>query len=127
MTTTTTAAKKTAPKKKRRTPLPTAKKPATLEEARREILRLVCLDSVAMTRAVIREALDGKYLCARFLFETVGLCAVKGEETEDVAERESLAGLLLKQWQLPAGVGQVTEVLENGADLASATQAPVKS
>ncbi len=127
MTTTTTAATKVSPKKKRRAPLPAAKKPATLEEARREILRLVCSHSVAMTQAVLREALDGKYLCTRFLFEAVGLCAVKGEETEDVAERESLAGLLLKQWQLPAEGGQVTEVLENVPDLASAAQAPVKS
>ena len=127
MTTTATAATQASSKKKRRTSLPAAKRPATLEEARREILRLVCSHSVAMTQAVIREALDGKYLCVRFLFEAVGLCAVKGEETEDVAERESLAGLLLKQWQLPAEGGQVTEVSEDTADMASAAQAPVKS
>jgi hypothetical protein len=127
MTPATTAATKESPKKKRRTPLTAAKKPASLEEAQREILRLVCAHSVAITKAVIREALDGKYVCARFLFEAVGLCAVKGEETEDVAERESLAGLLLKQWQLPAEGSQVTEVSEGIPDLASTAPAPVKS
>ena len=103
-----------------------AKKPATLEDARREIQRLVCLNSAAMTQAVINDALQGKYLSVRFLFEAVGLCAVKGDEVEDTTERESLASLLLKRWQLATG-GEVTEVAEVTPDMASAAEAPVES
>ena len=110
-------------------------RPASLEEARQELLRLVCAQSMPITRALVKEALEGKYLCAKFLFEAVGLCAMKGEELEEVAERESLAGLLLKQWQLPGQVRvesltavEVTEVLQSDAGvLLSAEEAPVKS
>lgn len=125
---------KPSPKKKRRAaPAKRAgenrglpKKPATLEDARREMQRLVCLNSAAMTQAVIDDALQGKYLSARFLFEAVGLCAVKGDEVEDTTERESLASLLLKRWQLATG-GEVTEVAEVTPDMASAAEAPVES
>ncbi len=113
----------------------TGGKPASLEEARQDLLRQVCSQSRAITRAVVKEALAGKYLCARFLFEAVGLCAIKGDELEEVAERESLASLLMKQWQLPtqrvdagdAAVDQVTEVSETARGLALAEEAPVKS
>jgi hypothetical protein len=126
---------KPSPKKKRRAaPAKSAiakntiaKRPTTLEDARREMLRLVYLHSAAMTQAVIDDALQGKYLSARFLLEAAGLCTVKGEELEDIEERESLASLLLKRWQLATRSGEVTEVPEVTTDLASATEAPVKS
>ena len=88
-----------------------------------------------ITRALVNEALQGKYLCAKFLFEAVGLCAIKGDEVEEVAEQELLAGLLLKQWQLPAQPAaggetagdQVTEVSPPVPGLAPSEQAPVES
>jgi len=105
--------------------------PATLEDARREMLRLVCRSSAAMTKAIIDDALQGKYMSARFLFEAVGLCAMKGEEVEDIAERETLASLLLHKWQFaPKGSnesGEVTEVPEVTAGIAPERQPPVES
>jgi hypothetical protein len=128
MTTTTaaTATKTTAKKKRRRSPA-AAKRPVNLKPARQEILRLALANSVAITQAVIGEALEGKYLCAKFLLEAAGLCALEGEEAEEEAERESLTGLLLKQWRRPSEGGQVTEVPRDAAKLALAEQAPVKS
>jgi len=110
------------------------RRPASIEEARQELLREVCAQSRAITQAVVKEALEGKYLCARFLFEAVGLCAIKGDEVEEASERESLAELLMKQWQLPAqpasGLetvsGEVTEVSELAMGLAPAEDVPVK-
>jgi hypothetical protein len=106
-------------------------RPATLDDARREMLRLVCRDSAAMTKAIIDDALQGKYLSARFLFEAVGLCAVKGEEVEDIADRETLAGLLLHKWQVApqatAEGAEVTEVPQVTVGMAMETQAPVES
>ena len=110
------------------------RKPASLEEARQELLRQVCAQSRAITKALVDEALTGKHLCAKFLFEAVGLCAMKGDEIEETSERESLAGLLMKQWQLPAQpatssetVGdQVTEVSGLALDVAPTEEAPVK-
>jgi len=128
MTTTTaaTTVKTTAKKKRRRSPA-AAKRPVNLEQARQEILRLVCANSVAITQALIDEALEGKSPCAKFLFEAAGLCTLESEEAEDEVERESLTGLLLKQWQRPSESGQVTEVPADAAKLALAEQAPVKS
>ena len=111
------------------------RKPASLDEARQELLRQVCAQSRAITKALVDEALAGKHLCAKFLFEAVGLCAIKGDEIEETSERESLAGLLMKQWQLPAQpatssetVGeQVTEVSGLALDMAPMEEAPVKS
>ena len=109
-------------------------KPASLEEARQDLLRQVCSQSRAITTKLVAEALAGKHLCAKFLFEAVGLCDVKGDEMEEVAERESLASLLMKQWQVPKPVGreeaagnQVTEVPETVRGLALTVGAPVKS
>jgi hypothetical protein len=119
--------KKTSRTKKSSAKKSTAKKPSNLEEARREMLRLVCVNSAAITQALIDDALEGKHLSAKFLFETVGLCTLKGEELEDAAEQETLTSLLLKHWEVPSPEGQVTEVLENTAPLALVAEAPVKS
>ena len=108
----------------------TISQPTTLDDARREMLRLVCRNSAAMTRAIIDDALQGKYLSARFLFEAVGLCAVKGEEVEDIADRETLASLLLHKWQVAPQAtperAEVTEVPEVTVGMALETQAPVE-
>ncbi len=126
----TTKTVRRSPKKKAGRSKPISQ-PATLDDARREMLRLVCRNSAAMTRAIIDEALQGKYLSARFLFEAVGLCAVKGEEVEDIADRETLASLLLHKWQVapqsaPEGA-EVTEVPQVTVGMAPETQAPVES
>ena len=112
----------------------TGSKPVSLEKARQELLREVCSQSKAITNGLVVKAKEGNHLCAKFLFEAVGLCAIKGDELEEVAERESLAGLLMKQWQLPKPVGseeaagnQVTEVSETVRGLALTVEAPVKS
>ena len=123
--------RQTAPKetagRKNRSILP-AKRPANLEEARREMLRLVCLNSAAITQAVIDDALEGKYSPAKFLFEAVGLCAVKGDEMEDFSKKESLVSLLLKRWQLAVQEdADVTEVAEVTPDMPAPTGAPVES
>ncbi len=104
----------------------TAQAKQTLEDARREILRLVCLNSIAITQAVIDDALQGKYLSAKFLFETVGLRAMDADELENPARRESLASLLLKRWQVVPH-GGITEVPEVTPGVAAAAEAPVES
>jgi len=110
-------------------------KSVSLEQARQELLRKVCGYSGAITEALILEALEGKQLCAKFLFEAVGLCETTADESDEAGERESLAGLLLKQWKLPAQTAsetdavtdQVTEVSQLIPDLVPAEQAPVES
>jgi hypothetical protein len=90
------------------------------------MLRLVCLSSAAITEAVIQDALLGKYLSAKFLFEAVGLLERGADETEDPEGRESLASLLLKRWQLgPQGSG-ITEVPGVSSSVAPSSQAPVE-
>ena len=105
-----------------------AKRPATLEDARREMLRLVCINSAAITQAVIDDALQGKYLSAKFLFEAVGLCAMKGDDLEEATSRESLASILLPRFQMvvPEGM-EVTEVVEVTPDMDAADEPPVES
>ncbi len=111
------------------------RKPASLEEARQELLREVCAQSKKITAKLVEEALAGRHLCAKFLFEAVGLCEIRGDEFEEAGERESLAALIMKQWQLPSQPAaesetagdQVTEVLEAVPDSASSEQAPVES
>ena len=128
------ASKKAAKPSGKRKSLPKGKS-VSLEEARQDLLRKVCGYSGAITDVLIHEALEGKQLYAKFLFEAVGLCETTGDEAEETGERESLAALLLKQWQLPAQpiaesetVGDpVTEVSQPIPDLAPAEQAPVES
>jgi len=129
-----------AASKKAAKPLGTRKrlpkpKSVSLDGARQELLRKVCGYSDAIADVLILEALEGKQLCAKFLFEAVGLCETTGDELEEAGERESLAALLLKQWKLPAQMAaetdaasdQVTEVSQPVPDLAHAEQAPVES
>jgi hypothetical protein len=104
-----------------------AKRPANLEDARREMLRLVCLNSVAITQAVIDDALAGKYLSARFLFELAGLCTAPGEESEDATKRESLASLLLQRFQLATPEGAEVTEAKVTPDMDAAAEAPVES
>jgi hypothetical protein len=83
----------------------------TIEDARQDLLRMVCLNSEAITQAVIDEALQGKYLSAKFLFDAVGLCPVHLEKVESATEEESLASLLLQRFGLAVSAGpSVTEV-----------------
>ncbi len=98
----------------------------TLEDARREILRLVCLSATAITQAVINDALQGKYLSAKFLFEAVGLLAMDAEDLEDPARKESLASLLLQRWDVVPQGGCVTEVSEVAPFVAAVHEAPVE-
>jgi hypothetical protein len=128
------ASKKTAKSSGTRKGLP-KRKSVSLEEARQELVQKVCGYSGAITDVLIQEALEGKQLCAKFLFEAVGLCEIRGDELEEAGERESLAGMLLKQWQLPAQPAvpadtdgnPVTEVSQPVPDLAPVEQAPVES
>lgn len=103
------------------------KPPITLEDARREMQRVVCQNVGAITQAVVNDALQGKYLSARFLFKTAGLCDAKESEPEGFAERESLARLLLQRWQLTASNAGVTEVPEVTAAMAPGVKAAVES
>jgi len=105
---------------------PDKKGHGTLQNARREILRLVCLNSAAITQAVINDALQGKYLSAKFLFEAVGLLGMDAEELENPEGHESLASLLLKRWELAPEGGDITEVPEVMAVVAPAHEAPVE-
>jgi len=133
------ANKKPSPRKKRvsagarvaKTDAAANKHPVTLEGARREMLRLVCASTPAITQAMIDGARQGKYLSAKFLFDVAGLNA-KGEELDDVTQRETLASFLLTRWQVAAENGQVedgkvTEVAEVTPDLAGEPKAPVES
>ena len=140
------SAKKRTPARTRDAKARTAamKRPVTLEGARREMLRLVCVNSAAITQAMIGDALQGKYLSAKFLFDAAGLCAGKGEDLDDATQRETLASFLLTHWQEPAQEGQategqiqngqapeaqaaqVTEVAEVTPDLAGQSKAPVE-
>lgn len=104
-----------------------AKQPTTLEDARREMLHAVCANAGAITQAIVEDALQGKYLSARFLFKAVGLCDVKGGEPEELAERESLARLLLERWQLTAPTAGVTEVPDVTAEVVVPARAAVES
>jgi hypothetical protein len=99
----------------------------TLEDARREILRLACENSAAITLAVIKDALQGRYQSAKFLFETVGLARIDGDEVDDPERHESLASLLLKGWQLAPEASSITEVPEVTPGVAPANKAPVES
>jgi len=93
-------------------PVPTPQEgPVTREDARREVLRLICMNSKLIAQAVINDALQGKYLSAKFLFEAVGLFESEPEETEDPARRDSLASLLLKRWEVVPQT-RTTEVSE---------------
>jgi hypothetical protein len=83
-----------------------------MEDARREILRLVRENSAAITQAVITDALQGKYLSAKFLFEVAGLSEKETEDLEDPARRESLGSLLLQRWEVAPQGGCITEVSE---------------
>jgi len=101
-----------------------------LDDARQEMLRLVLGSCAAITQAVIDDALQGKYLSAKFLFEAVGLSALKDDELdelEDATQRESLASFLLKRWEIPAQQGRVTEVSETTPGVARLSEAPVES
>ena len=102
--------------------------PVTLDEARREMLRLVCINSAAITQVLIDDALQGKYLSAKFLFETVGLCDRKGDDLEDATSRESLASMLLQRFQMvvPEGM-EVTEVVEVTPDMDAEDEPTVES
>ena len=102
------------------------KRRVPLKDARRELLRLVCLNSAAITQAVIDDALQGKYLSAKFLFDAVGLVATDAEELEDPARRESLASLLLQRWGLVPQGGSITEVSEVAPFVAPVGEAPVE-
>jgi hypothetical protein len=93
-----------------------------------------CARSTAITAKLVEDALAGKHLYAEFLFEAVGLCEIRGDEIEEAGERESLAALIMKPWQLPSPAAetetagdQVTEVSEAVPDSAPSEQAPVKS
>jgi hypothetical protein len=78
-----------------------AKPPKTLQEAKKQIQELVQSSSVDIAEAVIDEACKGKYLPAKFLFETAGLCEAKPDTVEPVEKHEdSLAQILLEQWHL---------------------------
>ena len=102
----------------------------TLEEARLELLRVVCSESREITEKLVVRAREGNHLCAKFLFEAVGLCDIKADEMEEGGDRESFARLLLKQWQLPAQPGatrEVTEVPEQAPAVLAVEEAPVKS
>ena len=92
------------------------------------MLHLVCSNSAAIMQAVIDDALQGKYLSAKFLFETVGLCAMKGDDLEEATSRESLASLLLQRFQMvvPEGM-EVTEGVEVTPDMDAADEPPVES
>ena len=113
-----------------------AKRPGTLEGARQEMQRLICVNSAAITQALIDNALLGNQLPAKFLFEVAGLSETKGDEMDDATQRETLASYLLTRWQVetqpgqgPIGSapeGQVTEVAEVTPDLAVETKAPVE-
>jgi hypothetical protein len=98
----------------------------TLEDARREILRLACLNSAAIPQAVVGDALQGKCLSAKFLFETVGPFAIDAGELENPERHESLASLLLQQWELAPQGGEITEVPEVTPGVAPAHEAPVE-
>jgi hypothetical protein len=99
---------------------------STLDDARREILRLVCLNSAAITKAVIDDALQGRYLSAKFLFEAVGLLAIDADELENPERHESLASVLLKRWELAPQGDEITEVPEVTPVVATANRAPVE-
>ena len=120
-----------------------AKRPVTLEGARQEMQRLICVNSAAITQALIDLALQGNQLPAKFLFEVAGLSETKGDEMEDAAQRETLASYLLTRWQVETGDGtkpaldgqsqngsapdgQVTEVVEVTTDSAGLAQPPVE-
>jgi hypothetical protein len=98
----------------------------TPEDARREIVRLVCVQSLAITQAIINDALQGKYLSAKFLFEAVGLFAADAEDLENPAGRESLASLLLQRWGVVPQEGCITEVSEIAPFVAPVNEAPVE-
>jgi hypothetical protein len=74
--------------------------PKTLQEAKERIRNLVKTNSTDIASAVIDEARKGKYLPAKFLFETAGLCEAKPDTEEAPEKKESLEQLLLEQWQL---------------------------
>ena len=86
-------------------------------------------------QAVIDDALEGKYLSAKFLFETVGLCAMSGDDLENPERKESLTSLLLKRWQLAPpsakmgaeNAAEVTEVPDSTTVVGSPVEAPVES
>jgi hypothetical protein len=110
-------------------------KSVSFEDAREELMRTVCGYSGKITKVLVDEALEGKVASAKFLFEAVGLCEIRGDELEEAGERESLLESLMKQWQLPTkpdGKSEtagdpVTEVLQPVRDVALAEQAPVES
>ena len=105
------------------------KKPTTIEEARLELLRVVCSESREITHQIVVRAKEGNHLCAKFLFEAVGLCDIKADEMEEGGDRESFARLLLKQWQLPQPNAdcEVTIVPEQVPAVLAVEEAPVKS
>ena len=112
------------------------KRTVSLENARREVHRLICASSADITQALIKNALQGSQLQAKFLFEVAGLTDTKGDEVDDATQRETLASFLLTRWQVEtqtgqgqngsAHNGQVTEVAEVTPDLAVETKAPVE-
>lgn len=103
------------------------KEPRTSEEARREMFRLICANSTGIVEAVIKDAREGRYLSAKFLFDLVGLSAINAEDVEDPAERESLASLLLKRWRIAPQGEDVTEVSEVTSEVDQVSKAPVES
>lgn len=99
-----------------------------IEDARRDLLQLVCLNSEAITQARIDDALQGKYLSAKFWFEAVGLCATKGDEVEDGVQQESLGSRLVQRFGLAIPKdAEVREVAKVTLDTGAATGAPVES
>jgi hypothetical protein len=98
----------------------TTKPPKTLQEAKEQIRELVQTSSVDIASAVIDEACKGKYLPAKFLFETAGLCEAKPDTVEPVEKHEdSLAQILLEQWHLkPAPPDSDDEVTEGSGKAA---------
>jgi hypothetical protein len=109
----TTKSKTTRKTKTRATKNNQALKPVVLQEVRQQLGNMVAANAPAITEAVIEEALKGKYLPAKFLFDAVGLSVELPPGEEKPEEEDSLAKILMRQWRIGEESGEETGVLED--------------
>jgi hypothetical protein len=80
-----------------------SRKPANLEEIRRQITNLVGNDAINMVETTMEEVGKGHYLGMKYLFEMIGLYPARGEE--GARTPDSMAAILLRRLGVPEAPG----------------------
>jgi len=86
-----------------------AKKPVDPAEVRKDIAKIVGLEAMNMTEAVIEEAMKGLVAPTKFLFEVAGVFPPAGDGEQATEEEDCLAKTLLARLNLAKKPAQEEE------------------